>query len=62
MKGDLYCTRCHTKWTESCLQIDAACPFKDCDGKLSGTPPVGSIPVPRPKVKPTYPLLAALDE
>jgi hypothetical protein len=35
----LYCTVCHTKWTEACLRPRDPCPFVDCVGLLTYTPP-----------------------
>ena len=54
---NLYCLKCHTKWTEQVLVSWQKCPFVDCDGKLSPVAPSGTVK-PRPKrEKPTYPLL-----
>lgn len=61
MSGDLWCMTCHTKWTESCLDAQQPCPFKDCEGRLMATPPPNSL-TPRPKkAQPTYPLFELLE-
>jgi hypothetical protein len=52
----LWCSRCHTEWIERVLNVGDKCPFKDCDGWLSGQRPHQSKVAPK-KQKPTFPLL-----
>lgn len=51
----LYCTVCHTQWTEDCWNAYDKCPFLNCGGRLSTTPPQPK-PARVPKPKPTMPL------
>jgi hypothetical protein len=55
----LYCTKCHTVWSESCWLEWKPCPFTDCDGRLSRTAPAAAVVKPRKKEPPTYPLFDA---
>lgn len=59
MSDKMYCTVCHTAWTETCWKEWQPCPFKGCDGRLSRTPPAGAVSPPRKKEPKTYPLLEA---
>jgi hypothetical protein len=54
----LFCDLCQTRWTEAVLHPFEKCPFMDCDGTLTRTPPERVHP--RPPVRrerPTFPLL-----
>ena len=58
----LWCSKCHTLWTEAVLDVGRKCPFKDCDGHLSAIPPAGIVTPKHPKEPKTYPLLDVADE
>ena len=62
MSLKLYCTKCHTCWTEAVLSEWGRCPFVDCDGTLTRTPPPELVKKPAPKEPPTYPLLEVSGE
>jgi hypothetical protein len=53
----LWCSKCHTKWTEGCFSAAEKCPFADCTGFLTLTKPPIYGPKKHPKTKPEYPLL-----
>jgi hypothetical protein len=54
---NLWCSRCHTCWTEAVLLPGDNCPFKDCGGWLTEQRPATLRPKPdRRKVPATFPL------
>lgn len=53
----LFCSKCHTCWTESVWREWQPCPFTDCAGKLSTIAPADIRTQPKArKEPPTYPL------
>lgn len=54
----LWCSKCHTQWTEAVLQRHDKCPFTDCDGRLRDVPP--TPPAPAKPERPTFPLFGGL--
>jgi hypothetical protein len=60
---NLYCTKCHTCFTERCWNVFGPCPFAGCDGELSLQPPANIVVKPsRKKAKPEYPLFEATEQ
>lgn len=55
----LWCSQCHTCWTEAVLELGRKCPFKDCGGYLSMTEPAKPTKPTKP-TKPEFPLLEKL--
>lgn len=55
----LYCSACHTKWTEACLQPFDRCPFKGCAGVLHYAAPPQMTKAVRYQRDRSLPLLAA---
>ena len=35
----LFCSVCHTRWTEACWDIYDQCPAEGCSGRLTVKPP-----------------------
>lgn len=58
MAVTLWCTTCHTKWTEQCYNAGGRCPLKGCVGELTLKAPAGAKPAARATKEPTsYPIL-----
>lgn len=56
----LWCSKCHTCWTEAILLMNQKCPFRDCAGILTPHAPVP--PTPKLSVGPKrYEILNAID-